>query len=402
MRKGFSSQEIKKLKEFYGAKKCVVQGNTISAHWHHLDDDSSNSVFTNAVPLEAGFNVNLREARKAALKKERFEPKDALWPGQLLLTAKSHSTEWDNGSAYGCSRLACFIATNYLPSSAQSILECGYFSMLYARHRYDNELIFDTLQRSILPILRWSPAPSVNPKLLLLLLREVLSLYSEQWCFDEAKALEEPMRELLRKSKEYLESFEIAGILRRFAMTAGAIAMPLRMIDDLVKESQDASEGNLNFYVGGVLARCWPRLQSNQLEHCLDMTSEVMDKFRLKFSDIDDTLGTKHEADKLRLTAGNLAEIERLHGALILRLRDKKRHLLDGIRHLEASQRIFSKVRARPYTMLEGQWTEIERIISPEGRSMLLQIRSRETVISSQMRRTIDEVAKRLVQLANG
>src|SRR4051812_45921413 len=116
-RKRLSLRIARRLETYFGEKRCVVSG-TEHAEYHHLDEDDTNTTFVNLVPLGATFNSPvLRDAKKVS---PNLLIRAELNPNTLLHTAHKHFSVWNVPAAYGCARLAYFIAKLYLAMDAES------------------------------------------------------------------------------------------------------------------------------------------------------------------------------------------------------------------------------------------------------------------------------------------
>src|SRR5205823_10069388 len=102
------------LHRFYGGRRCVVTGQNDAAV-HHLDDNHSNWIFENVIPLRGDLNQSLESYRQSSRSKKLLSKPlhPSLAPETLLGVTLSHLGAGDFPSAYGASRLGCFIAMNY-------------------------------------------------------------------------------------------------------------------------------------------------------------------------------------------------------------------------------------------------------------------------------------------------
>src|SRR4051794_32579046 len=114
MRQKISNTVEQRLLAFFRTKRCVVTGDE-NAEWHHLDDDPTNSVFENILPL--GSNLNspaLRDARLRADKGNLGALNGQLAPRSLIQTAAWwFNVNWKTANAYACARLAFHVADRY-------------------------------------------------------------------------------------------------------------------------------------------------------------------------------------------------------------------------------------------------------------------------------------------------
>src|SRR5438067_995506 len=96
--------------QFYGGRRCVVtEVDLLAVDLHHVDEDSSNTVLENLVPVRADINAALNR-----WKKHPSEPRSRLPPELDLASLDSRSRyNFDRGlhrAAYGCARLGLEVA----------------------------------------------------------------------------------------------------------------------------------------------------------------------------------------------------------------------------------------------------------------------------------------------------
>jgi len=148
------SQARRALHRFYGGQRCVVTGKGDAAV-HHLDDNHHNWIFENIVPLRGDLNQSLESFRQSSRSKKLLpKPLDErLIPDALLGVALSHLRAGDFPSAYGTSRLGCFIATKH-QSDFRAAVQLSTLAMYSSRPTRHICLAADTLARNTLGILK--------------------------------------------------------------------------------------------------------------------------------------------------------------------------------------------------------------------------------------------------------
>lgn len=147
---------IKQLEAFYGGKFCVVRSNNYQQHpaeWHHLDDNSKNDHFANIVPIHRQLNTWCRDVHNE-LKIDAHLirlPTSELRPDILQSSAIVHFADWNIPRAYGCARLASFVARRYLDWPIEVRIEYALQAAFYARHCRNYYLIYDVYVRDVIP-----------------------------------------------------------------------------------------------------------------------------------------------------------------------------------------------------------------------------------------------------------
>jgi len=250
----------RELRSYFGAKKCVVTDFS-PATWHHLDDDPQNHVLGNLVPLEGCLNDSLGKAALESRKGGRPLLDARLTPEALATRAMSHYLEWRIAPAYGCARLAVFVAREYCRRTASEVLEFASNAFWYARHRLNYDLLEDIVTRDILPVV--SARSVLRPSAITAALHELCTLLHE--CGDHNYAHEayetlDVLATSLRRSTE--DPFRYAGIVRRQATMLLADSGLTSEVLTLIEESQSAAASNEAVQLGGQLAKAWGHLHA--------------------------------------------------------------------------------------------------------------------------------------------
>lgn len=136
----------RRLNGTFRRKTCVVRGTPLTNHWHHLDEDNTNSTFHNLIPLSAGLNSNIESHRKQWDELEPDLGEESLWKA-----AKVHYRSGFFGLAYGCARLASFLQAKHLKNWDSTIRFASY-ALLSIRPLWELDLASDTLRRSVINI----------------------------------------------------------------------------------------------------------------------------------------------------------------------------------------------------------------------------------------------------------
>lgn len=153
-------EAIKKASYFYSPPprsllnvSCVVTGKR-RPDWHHLDEDRTNWTYANIIPLDRSLNDQLDKRASRGLPPE-------LYPGSLDVTALDHYRQAHFAQGYGCARLGAFLAVpprgdfalGHPHDPNQALAFCA-SALLNLRPISAVLLAIDTLERSVLPILK--------------------------------------------------------------------------------------------------------------------------------------------------------------------------------------------------------------------------------------------------------
>jgi hypothetical protein len=167
------AESMRLLNDYFGGKRCVVDGGD-NAEWHHLDDDASNHRFEDFVPLGSGLNRDLRDARRRG--SPTYVPA-VLLPDRLADRAEICQSSWDVARAYGLSRLAHYVGRAYTGATRDELLLHSANCLRFLRHRPSSRLIDDVVRRDILSVTADSTGISAYPAVRVLF--EIACLYSE-------------------------------------------------------------------------------------------------------------------------------------------------------------------------------------------------------------------------------
>ena len=193
-RKRLSKNLLRQLNAFYGGRRCVITDSPNNTDWHHLDDNPSNSIFPNLIPLSRDYNSTLELYR-------RYQQSISVWKGThplltpqfLLIYSNYHFRAGQVQLAYGCSRLAGWLIKLYpaLHSPEIDIFDCILQALSCARHAASPVLILDIINRDVISILQKRKASLYNR---IRLEQEFASLFQEYGLMARASELFEQTR----------------------------------------------------------------------------------------------------------------------------------------------------------------------------------------------------------------
>jgi hypothetical protein len=333
----------KRLRAYFGGKRCTVRGSSINNAWHHLDDDASNGHFANFVPLGSELNVALRDARSLAAKGEI--PTLAfgeLTPSALLAQAAAWHSKWETGLAYGCSRLASFIASAYLKEPPDLTLVYACDAIYYARHRFDAALIEDTLARSVVPQL--AAAPTMSQATVGIVLTQLAGLCSEFGLVREATEIFEAI-DRLGVGTGSSSAIREAALMRRSAMDSGRLGISRREVYAQLRESVKLANGNPNAELSAATTIMWFAQLDEDWGGIVDLLEPLYARHR--------------PATVLRhgrapgVTAWNLSELALGYGVARARA-DGRRIKSRAADALSAATSLFSVGGSRPFEIAPG------------------------------------------------
>jgi hypothetical protein len=246
----------RRLRRYFGGKRCVVTGNDLDAEWHHLDDDPSHSTFANLLPLSSSLNRHLRDLRNRATAKRMLTMSPRLGPRYLERTARNLFDLWDVARSYGCARLAFFVLSSYLRASVDETIPVACQALYYARHRLDYDLLTDVLTRDIAPVIQ--SASKLSPETAAALFREFAGLYSDHGRPQEAEELYVSLRSLPTSSSRLIsDPVEYGALLRREAMTLGARGERIQEVLSRLRDAEGVASGRENLSLSIVNTLVW-------------------------------------------------------------------------------------------------------------------------------------------------
>jgi hypothetical protein len=322
-----------------GALRCVVTGQTPHGiEWHHLDDNPTNDRMGNFLPIVRDYNTALREARKRPGVQHGLPA--ALIPDNLQAQAQRwHDVCWETGLAYGCARLAVFVARSYFHAGPAQVLRRASDALYFARHRYQPTFIADVLARDVLPNL----GESLDQKTRVIILTQLAGLFSDHGHGPDAAALYDKIRRLSPRSALSTDR-GYAALLRRQAMTMGATGVHIRQIRPRLIKSSELVVGDANAEVGVSTALAWIYQRDEDWESCIDALEGHYRQYRRQVTS---------RAEPLGVTSWNLAELFAAYAtARAARGKQGDRSAAESAAKL--SRRFFSQSGARPYDLWPG------------------------------------------------
>jgi hypothetical protein len=149
-RKALDRDAAASLRQLFLDKACVVTGTADNVDWHHLDEDSRNTVPGNLVPVARDLNLTLEAYRRFAHRTPTVHARDELLtPAYLEIMAARWFRLGFAGRAYGASRLATWLSIRYAPlfPEADAPVASLCESMRTLRHAGRLDLLDDVLRR---------------------------------------------------------------------------------------------------------------------------------------------------------------------------------------------------------------------------------------------------------------
>ena len=347
------------LLSYFGGKRCVVRGEEENTNWHHLDDDVANRSYANFVPVGSGINLALRDARRETGSGEvPVLRMGELAPDALLAQASVWHARWETGLAYGCARLAHYVANAYLKESSDRVLSCACDAFYYARHRFDERLLEDVLLRDILPKVETArAAATITVATVGLILTQLAGICSE---FGLPMHAAEIFEAADRKStgSGSPSALREAALLRRRAMVSGTLGAPRGEVDAELRESVSLASGNPNAELSVMTTRVW-LLQRDENWFAI---ANLLEPFYERHRRLDP--GQKLRASTM--TAWNLSELFYAYGTA-LALLESPRSSRKAKEVMTNAQLQFEQSGARAYEIVPGHRRMIEARLASAG-----------------------------------
>lgn len=334
------------LGRYYGGKRCVVT-KTPYTEYHHLDDDSSNSVFENLVPLAATFNCpELRDA-KVNSRNSLGVLSAQLEPEALLDQARLHFAMWETALAYGCARLSYFIATYYLKRNIGFRVRLACAAMYFARSSVNCDLISDILRRDMRRIAECKN--SLEPELRTLLIYEIAGILSENGRYDDANWVLGLMPALPARGSATIGPATYAAFLRRRANSIIAERGLTEAAQGLLYEAEEV-QGDENIRAGIANSMAWGHFSDQNYSRAMDVLFPIYDEYKKRIF--------KPEGDMqaINVSAWNAAEV--FHGFGVAATRVGGRYSPIGKDALVKASMIYAKSGARPFLLRENFWKQ--------------------------------------------
>jgi len=349
-RKGLDRSTKLKLEWYYGPPACVIDGSP-HFEYHHLDDDKSNTTFANMVPLGATWNCPiLRDAKTKRQKEREFDLPAQLDPTYLVRQAAQHFSQWKVAQAYGCARLAHFIAVNYLAWSGEQRVGMASDALYYARQSLNYELIADVLKRDFEPIVAgWSGSYIVRTAVA----TDLAGILSEHGLNDEASSLYEVVPRIVPAG--YSTGNEVAireaALLRRKALGHVALCGLTRTAESMLREAQDANPNSQNTATSLANTRAWSLIADGHYDRAL----EVLEPFFRLYRGTVVTEGGYIQPNNV--SGWNVAEV--FHSYSVANYHLWRRGSSErGAFALRAAERIYRMCHTGPFPLRKDIWSE--------------------------------------------
>lgn len=342
MRATISRTTERALRQYFGGKRCIVTGAVLAAQWHHLDDDATNSTFRNLLPVNAAFNLKLRDARRVEARESQSLLPGRLAPDALLYQASLwHAGHWETGLAYGCARLSFYVGRCYLGESPDRSVPRACDALYFARHRFSAILIEDVLARDVLPHV---VGRQIGARTRILVLAQLAGLLSDHGLPKEAALLYERV-DARSHDQEIAEPVRYAAILRRRAMTAGALGADVREVQAQLTESLDLARGDPNAEVGVATAMAWIYERDGAWSKALDVLTPYYHRYEPNA--IDGSVAP------CPVNAWNLAEVFSGYASAAA-AHSRRPHAPAVTRAASAGEALFARWGPRPYDLTPG------------------------------------------------
>ncbi len=342
-----SAPVLAQLGEYYRGL-CVVTSRP-DIEFHHLDDNKTRSTFANLIPLLGYYNSPvLRDAAKNARKGTHVILPAGLDPETLLRTARIKFASWDISAAYGCSRLAYFIAKNYKGYELNDIITMSCAALYYARNSFNYKLIWDVLTRDLEPAIDGAALGSVRRAEIA---QELAGILSEHGKYALASQLLGLVPKLLGSNTSAIGGERHAAFLRR---SANIVISEHGMTDEAEGLLEDALSVNLasqNMQSGIVNSRGWSLLAERKYAAALDVVSPL---YYAHSKHIFKTGRDPKTPTATDASAWNAAELFHNYGISAMRVGGKYER--KGLIALKNAAIIYARSHLRPFAVRENFW----------------------------------------------
>lgn len=362
---------IKALGAFFAGPRCVVSDlppDKLRPERHHLDDDPSNSEFPNLIPLAHHHNDFLGKVALSAAHTKFVGDLGALDPTRLMSTARECFNIWHSGSAYGCSRLAFWVARRYQKQEFEHTVIFACNALYFCRHRNaldaKYELVLDILRRDLEPGVLASEALSAASALAIL--QEIAGIYGEHGHIDEGEALYKQIDRLLQQPNIMAtEPRQHFALLRREASIRG-IRGSIRDARAQLKEARGLVGADPNADASARNTEAWLLMDRGEYGEAVDVLEPLFLHYRDKLI-ADDGKTVLPGA----LTAWNAAELMLNYATALTRSRNG-RLARRRLQALQYAKLLFELGGSRPFTIRQGVWTASPEIAAQIASPTLL------------------------------
>jgi hypothetical protein len=122
--------------EYYG-NRCVISGKRPGLDAHHVNEDSSDTIFANLVPVAAGYNSGIERNKATTQLLDDLDPRD------LCNTARQAFDDNDHRRSYACNRLVAHLFLHHLDKWTNAA-EALVFALAQLRREGRPDLLLDT------------------------------------------------------------------------------------------------------------------------------------------------------------------------------------------------------------------------------------------------------------------
>jgi hypothetical protein len=248
-----------RLKNYFDGKRCVITGaiekNGLSINWAHLDEDPSNTTFSNIIPLSSGFNLTQEEWRR---NKEAqigwFNRTISLKSNYLSYQSLVQFRSGLPALAYGCSRLGKVLAIKYQKEFEASVGDVWEFfckCLYYLPYRMDYEL----LESVLVDLNKYIDLQLNCPNALRAsLLQAIANLYQDNGQWNEADEIYKTLH-----FENQIAPNMLASICRRQAI--GSVFLNSATDSNYLFEKAIELNGDFDFQTSINIAKAWQNLK---------------------------------------------------------------------------------------------------------------------------------------------
>jgi hypothetical protein len=332
-----------------------VVTNSPDSEYHHIDEDASNTVFANLIPVGSTFNSPILRDTRQRFKKSRDAvlPAD-LDPAALTLRANLHFAQWNVARAYGCARLAYFIAKNHLGMDAESRVGYSCSAMYFARHSVNFDLILDILKRDFMPMAN----SRVSSQMRTVMLQELAGIHSDVGQQEKAFRLFQLIPDASGNLLLQLNAERHAALLRRKATSIIATHGATGTSNSLLQDARESNPFSENLTASIANTQAWERLSEQDYTGAMDVLEPLHERYIRKIFSANNFI------QPIAITAWNAAEL--LHSYAIAAAHLDKKHRRTSNAALDRAARIYTRCGTCPFELRAGFWDR-ERPIHHEA-----------------------------------
>ncbi len=350
-RKKLSRTCKRQLETYYGEPCCVIDG-TSHCEYHHLDDDDTNTSFVNLVPLGSSWNCPvLRDARRNHSIDRDVDLPVQLEPDYLIREAAQHFSRWNTPQAYGCARLAHFVARSYLSWSGERRVALASDALYYARQSLNYDLIADCLSRDILPLLQEQLIGSVVGGTIA---ADLAGLMSEHGLHRDASRLYDLVSRFQPLRNVTANAVREAALLRRMALRVVAEEGLTDDAEAMLLDSKSVNPNSPNIVASIANTRAWCLIGERRYHESLDLLKPLFQRYRKTVL----TEAGHLKRNNPSVSAWNVVEV--FHSFSVAAYHVGGRHKEVSASALQAADKIYQRCQTRPFPLREGIWKQEE------------------------------------------